>query len=93
MRFGAGPDQPGRRPAVPGVRPFLQAPADPALAPTAPPSPSAAKCVGSTVSIKVQNAIIDPRGKPETAEKPQLGETPDPVLSNDPLLEPTPKAS
>ncbi|MFB9697747.1 hypothetical protein ACFFRK_32325, partial [Amorphoplanes digitatis] len=52
------------------------------------------KCTGSTVSIKVQNAITDQRGKPEPAVDPSLvGETPDPVLTNDPLLEPTPKAS
>jgi len=53
------------------------------------------KCTGSTVSIKVQNAITDQRGKPEPAVDPSLvGETPDPVLTNDPLLEtPTPSAS
>ena len=50
-------------------------------------------CAGSTVSIKVQNAISDTRGKPERQDKPLVGETPDPVLSNDPLLEPTPAAS
>ncbi|AGZ44405.1 hypothetical protein [Actinoplanes friuliensis] len=53
-----------------------------------------ATCKGSTVSIKVQNAITDQRGKPEPAVDPSLiGETPDPVLTNDPLLEPTPSAS
>ncbi|WP_239162372.1 hypothetical protein [Paractinoplanes rishiriensis] len=56
------------------------------------PEPTA-ECVGSTVSIKVQNAIYDPRGKPETGGQPLIGETPDPVLSNDPLLEPTPAPS
>ena len=51
-------------------------------------------CVGSTVSIKVQNAITDQRGKPEQPPNPSLvGETPDPVLSNDPLLDPTPSPS
>jgi integrin beta 3 len=51
-------------------------------------------CVGSTVSIKVQNAITDQRGKPEQPPDPGLvGETPDPVLSNDPLLDPTPSPS
>jgi hypothetical protein len=41
----------------------------------------------------VQNAITDKRGTPD-GEKPGLtGETPDPVLSNDPLLEPTPSPS
>jgi integrin beta 3 len=51
------------------------------------------KCTGSTVSIKVQNAITDQRGRPG-GEKPGLtGETPDPVLSDDPLLEPTPVPS
>nr|WP_244945460.1 hypothetical protein [Couchioplanes caeruleus] len=60
------------------------------VVPTADPK----KCVGSTVSIKVQNAVTDVRGKPEPAVDPSLiGETPDPVLTNDPLLEPTPSAS
>jgi hypothetical protein len=55
---------------------------------TAPPQ----KCTGSTVSIKVQNAITDTRGKPGE-EKPGLtGETPDPVLRDDPLA-PTPSPS
>jgi hypothetical protein len=60
------------------------------VVPTTPPS----KCVGSTVSIKVQNAITDTRGKKEPKQSPDLiGETPDPTLSDDPLLTPTPKAS
>jgi integrin beta 3 len=59
------------------------------LVPTTPPG----KCTGSTVSIKVQNAITDKRGTPD-GEKPGLtGETPDPVLNTDPLLEPTPSPS
>jgi hypothetical protein len=59
------------------------------LVPTAPPG----RCTGSTVSIKVQEAIVDRRGTPD-GEKPGLtGETPDPVLSTDPLLEPTPSPS
>jgi integrin beta 3 len=62
--------------------------------PKAADTPEPKKCVGSTVSIKVQNAISDTRGKPEPKQdKPLVGETPDPVLSNDPLLEPTPAAS
>jgi hypothetical protein len=71
---------------------------DPAVLPsTGPdgtvPKPPPGKCTGSTVSIKVQNAITDKRGTPD-GEKPGLtGETPDPVLSNDPLLEPTPSPS
>jgi integrin beta 3 len=56
-------------------------------------TPATKKCVGSTVSIKVQNKISDTRGQPERQEKPLVGETPDAVLSNDPLLEPTPAAS
>jgi integrin beta 3 len=55
------------------------------------PTTDPEKCVGSTVSIKVQNAVTDPRGKPATPGP--VGETPDPVLSNDPLLEPTPSPS
>jgi hypothetical protein len=73
---------------------------DPASLPSAGPdgvveTPDPAKCTGSTVSIKVQNAITDQRGKPQPAVDPSLvGETPDPVLTNDPLLdEPTPSAS
>jgi len=70
---------------------------DPAAQPTpdangALPTPSPKKCVGSTVSIKVQNAITDTRGKSDH-EKPGLtGETPDPVLPPDSLL-PTPTPS
>ena len=46
------------------------------------------------MSIKVQNAVTDPRLKPQPAVDPSLiGETPDPVLTNDPLLDPTPTAS
>jgi integrin beta 3 len=57
------------------------------------PTTDPKNCTGSTVSIKVQNAITDQRGRPG-GEKPGLtGETPDPVLSNDPLLEPTPLPS
>jgi integrin beta 3 len=52
------------------------------------------KCVGSTVSIKVRNAVSDTRGNKGTGETPGLvGETPDTVISDDPLLEPTPTAS
>ncbi|WP_433719938.1 hypothetical protein ACQP2Y_33865 [Actinoplanes sp. CA-051413] len=58
------------------------------------PTPDPDKCTGSTVSIKVQNAVTDQRGKPQPAVDPSLiGETPDPVLTPDPLLEPTPTAS
>jgi integrin beta 3 len=64
---------------------------DPALAGSAGPTPK--KCDGSTVSIKVQNAIADTRGEPQPKESPLVGVTPDPVISNDPLLEPTPAAS
>ena len=72
---------------------------DPAVVPSVGPdgvveTPDPSKCTGSTVSIKVQNAVTDQRGKPQPAVDPSLiGETPDPVLTNDPLLEPTPSAS
>jgi integrin beta 3 len=69
---------------------------DPAAAglPSAAPTTDPKDCFGSTVSIKVQNAVFDTRGKPESGGRPLVGETPDPVLSNDPLLnEPTPTAS
>jgi hypothetical protein len=68
---------------------------DPAVVPPSGivPTTPAKTCVGSTISIKVQNAITDTRGKP-VDEKPGLtGETPLPVLSNDPLLQPTPLPS
>jgi hypothetical protein len=62
-----------------------------AVAPTEDPK----KCVGSTVSMKVQNAITDTRGKKGSGQTPDLiGETPDPTFSDDPLLgTPTPSAS
>jgi integrin beta 3 len=72
---------------------------DPAVLPSLGPDglvPSAdpAKCTGSTVSIKVQNAVTDPRVRPQPPVDPSLiGETPDPVLTNDPLTDPTPTAS
>jgi len=57
-------------------------------------SAPAGKCVGSSVSIKVQNAITDLRGKTEPKPDPSLvGETPDPTLAPDPLLTPTPAQS
>jgi integrin beta 3 len=65
---------------------------DPAIVPSAAPdgsvaTPDPAQCTGSTVTIKVQNAVTDVRGQPQPA--PTLGETPDTVPS-DPLLEATP---
>jgi integrin beta 3 len=66
---------------------------DPAAVPSAQPTTPAAKCVGSTVSIHVQNVIEDTRGKPDPDRSPLVGETPDPVISDDPLLSPTPTAS
>lgn len=73
---------------------------DPANAPSLGPdglpvTPDPTTCVGSTVSIKVQNAIADTRGKTAPEVDPSLvGETPDPVLTDEPLLdEPTPATS
>ena len=55
-----------------------------------------ASCVGSTVSIKVWNAIEDERGKEDPAPGPQ-GVQPDPVLRPDDSIfqstDPTPQAS
>jgi integrin beta 3 len=70
---------------------------DPAALPSPGPdgvvaTPDPSKCTGSTVSIKVQNAITDLRGKPDPAP-PLNGETPDPVPDDDSLLNPTPTAS
>jgi integrin beta 3 len=69
---------------------------DPAVLPSSGvvPTTPAAKCVGSTVSIKVQNAITDTRGQNDPKPNPSLvGETPDPTLAPDPLLTPTPARS
>jgi integrin beta 3 len=46
------------------------------------------------VSIKVRNAITDERGRPEpSGEPPLIGETPDVIITDDPLLEATPSPS
>lgn len=69
---------------------------DPAVLPSSGvvPTTPAGKCVGSTVNIKVQNAITDLRGRNEPKPNPSLvGETPDPTLAPDPLLTPTPAQS
>ncbi|PRX17961.1 hypothetical protein CLV67_114132 [Actinoplanes italicus] len=54
------------------------------------------ECVGSTVRIKVWNAIVDERGKTDTAPGP-VGQTPDPILRTDDSIfqqsSPTPEAS
>jgi integrin beta 3 len=56
--------------------------------------PDPKKCVGATVSIKVRNAITDERGRPQPTDKPPLiGETPDVIITDDPLLEATPSPS
>jgi hypothetical protein len=59
-----------------------------------PPAPG--ECVGSTVRIKVWNAIVDERGKTDTAPGP-VGQTPDPILRTDDSIfqqsSPTPEAS
>jgi hypothetical protein len=69
----------------------------PGVAPTegvAPAPPDPALCKGATVSIKVRNAITDERGRSAPAVDPSLlGETPDAVLTDDPLLEATPTPS
>jgi hypothetical protein len=67
----------------------------PTVAPTAPgegaAAPPADPCGGAAVSIKVRNAIDDDRGRPQPSQDPDLtGEDPDPVFTDDPLLEPTP---
>ncbi|SDT79603.1 hypothetical protein [Actinoplanes derwentensis] len=50
------------------------------------------ECAGSSVRIKVQNTIVDTRGKTDTAPGP-LGETPDTVLPDTDSIFPTPQAS
>jgi hypothetical protein len=72
---------------------------DPAMLPSLGPDgvpdiPDPSKCTGSTVSIKVQTAFSDPRGKPAPPDDPsQIGEAPDAVPDGDGLLDPTPAAS
>jgi integrin beta 3 len=67
--------------------------AEPGEVGTEPPAGSAA-CAGSTVSIKVRNAISDERGRPEGTPDPNLvGETPDPVIPDTLLETPTPTPS
>lgn len=45
-----------------------------------------AECAGSLVTLKVRNAIDDDRNRPEPSIDPSLvGETPDPVFTEDPL--------
>jgi integrin beta 3 len=60
-----------------------------------PAEPDAAKpaddCAGSVVSIKVRNAVDDDRGRPQPSQDPDLiGETPDPIYTDAPLLDETP---
>jgi hypothetical protein len=48
------------------------------------------QCPGSAVTVKVRNAIADERTGPRPTTDPSLtGEDPDPVLTDDPLLDPT----
>ncbi|WP_091560922.1 hypothetical protein [Micromonospora pattaloongensis] len=52
------------------------------------------KCDGALVSVKVRNAIDDDRIKPQPSTGPSFtGETPDPVLTDDPLSDLTPSPS
>ncbi|MFV2020097.1 hypothetical protein [Micromonospora sp. LOL_023] len=52
------------------------------------PVTEADSCTGSVVSIKVRNAIGDDRTKPQPSLDPSLtGEDPDPVFTDDPLLD------
>jgi hypothetical protein len=58
------------------------------------PGPDVEPCTGSVVSVKVRNAIADERTGPQPTTDPSLtGEDPDPMLTDDPLQEPTPAAS
>ncbi|MDG4766509.1 hypothetical protein O7632_20750 [Solwaraspora sp. WMMD406] len=52
------------------------------------PADGAPECTGSVVSVKVRNAIGDDRMKPQPSIDPSLtGEDPDPVFTDDPLLD------
>jgi integrin beta 3 len=59
-----------------------------------PATPDPKLCTGSTVSIKVRNAITDERGRPDQQVDPShLGETPDVILTEAPTVEATPSPS
>jgi integrin beta 3 len=77
--------------------PSCAAPPQDGAAPPATPPPAGpgGTCEGSVVSVKVRNAIDDDRVKPGPSTDPSLtGEDPDPVFTDDPLLDdPTPGAS
>jgi hypothetical protein len=73
------------QPVAPGPVP-TESPA-PTLSPGANPDTT---CGGSDISIKVRNAIGDPRTKPQPSVDPSLiGETPDAVFTDDPLRNPS----
>jgi len=60
----------------------------------APVEGGAAACEGSVVSVKVRNAISDDRAQPQPSIDPSLtGEDPDPIFTDDPLLDPTTEPS
>ncbi|HEX6968777.1 MAG TPA: hypothetical protein VF174_08220 [Micromonosporaceae bacterium] len=72
------PTDPGAEPGVPVEQP----PAADAETPLA----EAPECAGSIVTLKIRNAIDDERNRPEPSIDPSLvGETPDPILTEDPL--------
>ncbi|WP_173083520.1 hypothetical protein [Phytohabitans rumicis] len=66
----------------------------PTVGPTPEATPAPSQCEGSVVSVKVRNAIADDRVKSGPSTDPSLtGEDPDPIFTDDPLLEPTPSPS
>jgi hypothetical protein len=63
----------------------------PTVGPAAPDDDS---CAGAVVSVKVRNAIADERTGPQPSIDPSLtGEDPDPMVTDDPLEDPTPAPS
>ncbi|WBB82334.1 hypothetical protein O7606_08475 [Micromonospora sp. WMMD882] len=69
---------------------------EPAIPPSPQPTPAepTGDCTGSSVSIKVRNAIDDDRTRPQPSTDPSLtGEDPFPTFTDDPLLELTPSPS
>ena len=73
---GTAPDQPAES----------QAPDVESSGPGTGEEAGSAECSGSLVTLKVRNAIDDDRNRPEPSIDPSLvGETPDPVLTDDPL--------
>ncbi|WP_212828442.1 hypothetical protein [Polymorphospora rubra] len=80
----------------PSVEPDLLPTGEPGAdpGPGASEEPAVEGCTGSVVTVKVRNAIADERTGPQPSTDPSLtGEDPDPIFTDDPLLDLTPSPS